>query len=72
MRGIIDTDMVSPENNLYRLPPPPPKKKKKKKKNDNRTFSINNFRNCELTWICFRIIKKIICISAKTPSDLVQ
>ena len=38
---------------------PPPQKKKKKKNNNNntRTFSINNFRNCELTWICFRIIK---------------
>ena len=40
-------------------PPPPPqkKKKKKKKKNDYRTFSINIFRNCELIWICFRIIQ---------------
>ena len=26
-------------------------------KNDNQTFSINNFRNCELNWICLRIIK---------------
>ena len=42
-------------------------------KNDNQTFSINNFWNCELTWICFRIMKiyLIICISAKTPSELV-
>ena len=38
----IYTDMVSPENNLQIAPPPPPKKK-----NYNRTFSINNFRNCE-------------------------
>ena len=44
---------------LQIVPPPPQKKKKKKKKNDNWTFSINNFRNCELTWICFRIINPI-------------
>ena len=38
------------------------------KKNYNRTFSINSFRNLELIWICFRIIKVslIICFSAKT------
>ena len=27
------------------------------KKNYNQTFSINNFRNWELIWICFREIK---------------
>ena len=27
----------------------PPPKKKKKEEEDNRTFSINNSRNCELT-----------------------
>ena len=49
------------------------------KKNDNRTFNINIniFGNCELIWtyaLEFRMIKLwlIICISAKTPSDLVQ
>ena len=40
-------------------PPQKKKKKKRKKKEDNQTFSINNFRNCELTQICFRIIKNI-------------
>ena len=46
----------------------PPQKKKKKKKNYNQTFNINNFQNCELILICFRIMKLdlIICISAKT------
>ena len=34
----------------YRMSPP-------QKKNYNQTFSINNFQNCELTWICFRNIK---------------
>ena len=29
------------------------------KKNYNRTFSINNFRNCELIWIRFRMINYI-------------
>ena len=51
---------------LYRLSP----------KKYNPTFSINNFQNCSSNWICFRIMKLylhvIICISAKTPSDLVQ
>ena len=50
----------------YRLSPP--------KKKYNRTFSINSFQNCKLILTCFMIIKLllIICISAKTPSDLVQ
>ena len=29
---------------------PPPPQKKKKKKNYKRTFSINNFPDCELTY----------------------
>ena len=45
------------QSTQYRLSPPPKKKKKKKKKNYNQTSSINSLWNCELIWICFRIIK---------------
>ena len=50
--------------NIPIVPAPPPKKKKNYY---NRSFSINNFQNCELTWICLGIIKitLVICISAK-------
>ena len=43
-------------------------------KNYNQSFSTNSFQNCELIWIWFSIMKLslIICISAKTPSNLVR